>query len=426
MCTCQVNGEESAAQPLNRQRSASAAADDDGSMEPLAKHSRTHESGPHTVPGQEELVMQQHASAAAVRLQDQKDKEATRLAAQHILKENVARLHMRDQDAQLSLDFATEQTRAEAEQAKQQTELELDAAKEDFLLSCLPKKEGERARQQEEQSVPQRQADEESTSLRNQEREQLARDQERMTREMTQNLARDAADKRQRDLERAEEEADQQKVRDDKIAAHTKARAERVELNHQLEREAEAARQLAMEEEAAFKQQQAEQEAPWQPDWSGDQDKETSQEELDREHEEMEAARGEEEARQLQEALEMEDQEIAETEPAAQRSTLRRKVGLPTTIIQKSGDLWASKDLRHTRMVTKVFRTRLTLCQENGLDQDDVLPISVQKEGQHVLFQDWVLGTIGKRKQKEVIYMNFSKQHTTIIIFILMFFHNND
>ena len=53
-------------------------------------------------------------------------------------------------------------------------------------------------------------------------------------------------------------------------------------------------------------------------------------------------------------------------------------------------------------MVTKVFRTRLTLCQENGLDQDDVLPISVQKEGQHVLFQDWVLGTIGKRKQKGV------------------------
>ena len=104
MSTCQVNAEESAAQPLKQlpQRSAAAAADDDVSMGPLAKVSRTHEAGPlsqHTVPwqDQEDVKIQQCAWEAALRRQDQtKDKEVTRLAVQHNLDENVARLDLRD------------------------------------------------------------------------------------------------------------------------------------------------------------------------------------------------------------------------------------------------------------------------------------------------------------------------------------------
>jgi hypothetical protein len=71
MSTCQVNAEESAAQPLTKQLpQRSAAADDDASMEPLAKVSRTHEAGPlsqHTVPVQEDVEMQQCAREAALR-----------------------------------------------------------------------------------------------------------------------------------------------------------------------------------------------------------------------------------------------------------------------------------------------------------------------------------------------------------------------
>ena len=420
MSTCQVNAE-----PLKQlpQRSASAAADDEVSMEPQAKVSRTHEArhlSQHTVPGQEEdLVMQQHARAAAVRRQDQKDKEATEawlqdLEAQHILKENFARAHMRDQEAQMSLDFATDQTRAEHALAKQQTALERDVAEQELLLSCLPKKEGERAREQEEQSVPQRQADGESTSLRNQE-EKLARDQqERVTREVSNNLAREAADKRRRDLQRVEDEAEQQKANDDKIKTYMELRAARVEQSQKLAKEAEAAQQ---QEEAAFKQRLAEQQAEQdQVDWSGDEEKEMSQQEVDMQHEERETVTRDE-AWQRMAALavqEREDQEIAETESAAQRTTLRRTGGLPTTIIQRNGDLFAPKIERHTRLVTKVFKVRLALCAKLSLPHDTVLPIHAQKEGQHMLFHDWAKGKIGKMKQQEVIWIKISS--TPIII----------
>ena len=62
----------------------------------------------------------------------------------------------------------------------------------------------------------------------------------------------------------------------------------------------------------------------------------------------------------------------------------------------------------------KVFEVRLTLCHHAKLGNDAVLPISVQKEGQQVLFDDWAEGKIGKRKQQEVIWIKISS--TPIII----------
>ena len=84
MSTCQVNAEESAAQPPKQlpQRIAAAAADDVPEEE-MAKVSRTHE-GPlsqHTIPGQEELRMQQEEERQRLadrRAEERREAEAER------------------------------------------------------------------------------------------------------------------------------------------------------------------------------------------------------------------------------------------------------------------------------------------------------------------------------------------------------------
>ena len=96
-------------------------------------------------------------------------------------------------------------------------------------------------------------------------------------------------------------------------------------------------------------------------------------------------------------------------------SKLRRVGGLPTSLlIQRSGDLFASKPERQTRMLAKVFEVRLTLCRHANLESDVVLPISMQKEGHTILFLDWTDSVAGKRKQQEVIWIKII--NTPIII----------
>ena len=84
MSTCQVNAEESAAQPPNLPEEA------------MAKVSRTHDEGPlsqHTIPGQEEVRRQQSLREEEARLQGLRDQEREHSAATLVLEDKIAMLH---------------------------------------------------------------------------------------------------------------------------------------------------------------------------------------------------------------------------------------------------------------------------------------------------------------------------------------------
>ena len=408
--------EESTAPPPKQlsPRTAAAAADDDVPTEPMAKVSRTHQ-GPlsqHTNPGQEEVRSQQSLSQEAVGHQlHWFDEEREKKAAQSLLMERVARAGRLEQEAQRLVDLAPNQTqRVEAEQTRQQRELELNAVKEEFLLSCLPS-----SRQQEERSVPQRQADEESTSSRHLEKEQMAREHARALHEQTRNQERDEADRRQRDQERlAEEQTARQEESAKQLEEFMKARDARVEMAHKLAKEEEN-KQLAIEEAAAFKQRVAEEEDAFKADWgAGDEEElQAAKREEEAARTSIEEARRAEEARQQLAALQVKEREeeakVEATEQASNRTNLRRFGGLPTSlIVERNGDLFASKGERHSRFLKKVFEVRLGLCHYANLGSEAVLSVSMQKEGQTMLFQDWVASAAGQRKLHEAIWIKIS------------------
>jgi hypothetical protein len=299
--------------------------------------------------------------------------------------------------------------------------------------------------------VSQRQADEEA---RNQETEQMARDDARAMHEMDRNQESDEAESSESwhtEVDRAVEEAANRRTRtaqDEQwamqVAAETTAKEARVEAAQELARE-DAAKQVARDEAVALKQREAEEAASFKPDGGDEKEKERRRQEEEvgqlcsrRIHgfQELEAARREEEARQLAVQEREEEENLEATEQASQRTQLRR-TGLPTAhhIVNRSGDLFVSRPKVQSRFLAKVFEMRLWLCRNANLDHDAVLPISLQKRGQSMLFDDWVASKAGQKKQQEVIWIKIiintpiiitrtiqNTIHTIITMFILMFF----
>ena len=198
------------------------------------------------------------------------------------------------------------------------------------------------------------------------------------------------------------------------VDAETKAREARVEVAQKLARaKEEAAKQVARDEAVALKQREAEEAASFKPDGGDEKEKERRRQEEEvgqlcsrRIHgfQELEAARREEEARQLAVQEREEEENLEATEQASQRTQLRR-TGLPTAhhLVNRSGDLFVSRPKVQSRFLETVFEVRLRLCRNTNLGPHDVLPISLQKQGQTRLFEDWAASRTGQKKQQEVI-----------------------
>ena len=393
MSTCQVNAEESAAQPPNLPEEAMA----NVSLSQLQ----------HTIPGQEEVRRQQSLREEEARLQGLRDQEREHSAATLVLEDKIAMLQGLEQEAQQTLDLASQQ-REEAYLAWEQTQLNVFVAQQQL--------EEHMAMRQE--SMSQRQADEEA---RNQETEQMARDHARAMHEMDRNQERDeeseAEETWQTEVDRAVKEAAKQRTAQQEqwamqVAAETKAKEARVaveaaqELARAKEAE-EAAKQVARDEAVALEQREAEEAASFKPDGGEEKEEERrrqEEEDSDRAFQDLEAARREEEAKQLAVQEREEEENLEATEQASQRTQLRR-TGLPTAhhLVNRSGDLFVSRPKVQSRFLETVFEVRLWLCRNANLGPHDVLPISLQKLGQRRLFEDWAASKAGQKKQQEVI-----------------------
>ena len=115
-----------------------------------------------------------------------------------------------------------------------------------------------------------------------------------------------------------------------------------------------------------------------------------AQEEYERRNEEEEEAkqrkRTEEERTREEEESTRSQEEGEEQEAEEIRWTLLRE-GLPTSILlRRSGDLYIASPSSLSNKLAKLFEVRLQLCRDANLRDDAVLPVSTQKRGQKVLF----------------------------------------
>ena len=234
----------------------------------------------------------------------------------------------------------------------------------------------------------------------------------RVQQERARQEARGKRQAQQAELE-AQITAQEERVRQAEEQKRADAERQRAEeqARHEWARKEEEARQKAWEEEMerARQTQQKNREALLDAQrLENERLKEAmlAQEEYERREEEEEAKqrkRTEEERTREEEESTRSQEEGEEQEAEESRWTLLRE-GLPTSILlRRSGDLYIASPSSLSNKLAKLFEVRLQLCRDANLRDDAVLPVSTQKRGQKVLFDQWCESIAGQKKFRLVI-----------------------